>query len=840
MAVKNKGIIIRQNLKRIYEEISDARIIYVCAPAGYGKTVAVRQWFEQNGYESAFVSLDEFDNDSAHFCRRFCAALCECQPKNAALHKITAHPSFDSTPEEFALRTLTALSGDKHIHLVIDDLHFVDNERVLRLLLGFLKRLPENFQIVLISRNELPPEFAYLWLKGHLARITADDLRFSRDEIILLYKESKHFITPKKADEILSFTDGWAIGIGALLLSGNATGSPEGASIEYLEEFIKTHIWLRWDEETREFLLKTSVVKELTPTLCAALTDIVDSEKLLDKLVKQNAFISRTGNGVYRYHNLFHNCLLHMLEERGGEYVRALQSRVGYWYLGERDFYSAIEFFIKCENCEGIVKCLEFLSGSSREFAFVEKLISVAGSPLIREAAEKYPYIYALLVWMSFNNGRASDMAYYADQYYKNQTKIIRKDTRFASASILILLIDFRNSLKDLKKSVLKIFMLAIKMKLSDVEADLGIINQNMPLMHRGTRDCSESVLGNAETNIAVLKKMLGGLLGGYGVMLMECLIAGLLCEQAQLERALGHALTANAKIEPHFSAESKFIAMATHIYILDALEQNEQADKIIQKIDGMIEEENAYYLSCNFNALKIRRKLIKGDMKAADDWLDEYGKSLHDILDFYKLYGHITTCRAYITKGDYDSAIILSKKILTLAESYNRPLDIIEAQILLSISYWKKKRGFQNEAMSYLEQAVSLAYKYEFIQLFINEGVELSGMMRRLQKSVEQRKTDAAVSSDFIKMLYLKTLEYQKDGLTSGQPVTTEKYTDKQLTVMRLLCDGKSYRGIAEIMGIKLPTLRSHIALIYKKLDVTSETDAVIKIKTLGILGDE
>jgi len=40
--------------------------------------------------------------------------------------------------------------------------------------------------------------------------------------------------------------------------------------------------------------------------------------------------------------------------------------------------------------------------------------------------------------------------------------------------------------------------------------------------------------------------------------------------------------------------------------------------------------------------------------------------------------------------------------------------------------------------------------------------------------------------------------------------------------------------------MGIKLPTLRSHIALIYKKLDVTSGLDAVKKIQMLGLLEDK
>ena len=109
--------------------------------------------------------------------------------------------------------------------------------------------------------------------------------------------------------------------------------------------------------------------------------------------------------------------------------------------------------------------------------------------------------------------------------------------------------------------------------------------------------------------------------------------------------------------------------------------------------------------------------------------------------------------------------------------------------------------------------------------------------MLHRLQGRAEPRSRTCNVPVSFIKMLYLETLEHHNNGLTSGQAPPPVKYTDKQTAVMKLLCEGKSYREIAEIMGIKLPTLRSHIALIYKKLDVTSELDAIKKIRSAGLL---
>jgi len=189
---------------------------------------------------------------------------------------------------------------------------------------------------------------------------------------------------------------------------------------------------------------------------------------------------------------------------------------------------------------------------------------------------------------------------------------------------------------------------------------------------------------------------------------------------------------------------------------------------------------------------------------------------------------------------GDYDSAIILLTKVLGLAETFDRTLDIIEAKILLAIAYWKKKRTFEKEVMKLLESAVSLAYGYGYTQLFVNEGAELSNMLKRLEKRVQQLNKDAqSVPASFVKMLYLKTMEHQSSGLTSGQTEPPVKFTDKQKTVMKLLCEGKSYNEIAEQIGVKRPTLRSHISLIYKKLNVTSGVDAVKKIKSLDLLKD-
>jgi ATP/maltotriose-dependent transcriptional regulator MalT len=194
---------------------------------------------------------------------------------------------------------------------------------------------------------------------------------------------------------------------------------------------------------------------------------------------------------------------------------------------------------------------------------------------------------------------------------------------------------------------------------------------------------------------------------------------------------------------------------------------------------------------------------------------------------------------------GNYSSAIILLIKILELAKVYNRTLDIIEAQLLLSIALWKKKRSFQDDALRYLEDAVSTASPYRYTQIFINEAANIGGMMQRLLKRTEQKAAagkppvpQSAFPVTFVRMLVLKMPKGKSGEGEGGQgPHVKLKYTDKQKAVMKLLCEGKSFKDISKSLGISLPTIKSHINLIYQKLDVVKKEDAVARILELRLL---
>jgi len=57
-----------------------------------------------------------------------------------------------------------------------------------------------------------------------------------------------------------------------------------------------------------------------------------------------------------------------------------------------------------------------------------------------------------------------------------------------------------------------------------------------------------------------------------------------------------------------------------------------------------------------------------------------------------------------------------------------------------------------------------------------------------------------------------------------------TDQLTDRERELLTLMANGKHYKEVADAMNISTDTVRSHIRRIYKKLQVHSRTEAVVK----------
>ncbi|MCI0618383.1 response regulator transcription factor [bacterium] len=65
---------------------------------------------------------------------------------------------------------------------------------------------------------------------------------------------------------------------------------------------------------------------------------------------------------------------------------------------------------------------------------------------------------------------------------------------------------------------------------------------------------------------------------------------------------------------------------------------------------------------------------------------------------------------------------------------------------------------------------------------------------------------------------------------IQSFQKSSRPELTPRELEILTQLCQGKSYKMIADALHLSKGTVHSHLKKIYKKLEVNSMTEAVIK----------
>lgn len=826
----------RKKLMEISGQEPCNRILYVQAPAGCGKTVFAEQWLEAQEAPKAAIALDEYDNSIQGLCCKLKSLLFSLykEKSEAALLTYLRHPDFNKAPAEFLMRAASMLPADSRGAVVIDDLHYLSDPQAQRALRIFLKRLPFGIKVCMLSRN-MPSEFlSALYLKNELKLILQEQMLFDTDEIRALYKRKNIILTKKQAEEVLAFTEGWPIGVNALLLSRSKCLA-ETITQGWLECFLKSQVWKMWDERLKEFMVATCIEDKLTEGLCSALTGEEDSKMLLSQLTEEGAFLSRQHDGSFRFHRLFRDFLRKQFDERPKTYQIEKIRASGKWYQAQNDFYHAVERFSAIKDYDNIAGCFDYLEDMERSGFDTEMVMHAVHNALDEEIVKRYPYLYFMMAFTARNEGRTEDFIRYADLYYANYKRIAARNPETAHNIFFLYVMDFRVTLQHIVK-------MAEGWEASDsFQGVRGSATLYFPLYHRSYRDFSEILPGNIDEGLEAPGRILGPLVGEEYEMVLECIRSGLYYERGDLEHAQKIALFAVSKMQSRFAPETKFCAQMLLLTISHALQQREE-EKILEKeIQEMIETDKAFYLQRNFDAVIYRNRLDLKDTKAARQWMEIWGAEPGERLDFLGLYGYFTTARAYLTLGNFNKAIILLEKILALCKTLRRPIDVIEAEILLAITYRKKHRGNNKAALPYLKAAVLTAQPLGYEQAFINEGAELEKMLTSLKNWIIRSDYSGKLSEVFVRKLYIGVAGKADSGKEAvcGRDNRSIKLTERQKQIAKLICEGYSYRKIGDELGIQFSTVRSHIELIYRKLDVSDMKEAILKIKQLHLLED-
>ena len=332
----------RPHLIALLNEGGVSNLTLLSAPAGFGKTTLLSEWVSGARLPTAWVSLDEEDNEPIRFSSYLIAALQTVAPGLGrawpeALE--SAQPPSIEAVLVGLLNDISVLAGP--VLLVLDDYHATDAAAVDTAVAFLLEHLPPQLRVVISTRQDPDLPIARLRARGQLTELRAADLRFTTAEAAE-YLNSVMGLSLSDEDVGLleQRTEGWIAGLqlAALSMRGHLDASDFintfAGDNRYIADYLVGEVLGRQPAELRHFLLSTSVLDRMTGALCDAVTLQHDSHVRLEALERGNFFVVPLDENRqwYRYHHLFAEVLRAYLAEEQSAEIPALHRRASEWY----------------------------------------------------------------------------------------------------------------------------------------------------------------------------------------------------------------------------------------------------------------------------------------------------------------------------------------------------------------------------------------------------------------------------------------------------------------------------------------------------------------------------
>lgn len=361
LAAARPGLVERPRLTRPLTKAAGP-LVLVSAPPGFGKSTLLAQWEAADPRPFAFVSLEQSENDPLELWNCVVASIRQAQPSFGRDIDAMRRPVEDSATGPLMRRIAAELDQlAEPLVIVLDDYHVIDNPACHASVAALLAHPISRALLVVSTRADPAIPLGRLRASGELVEIRAGDLAFTAEETEALVNGAKG--SGLSADGLAIVhqrTEGWPAGLELASLGLRESADRDeflrsfcGSNrhvVDYLTEVILDSV----EDDTRRFLVETSILSELSGPLCDAVTGREDSAEVLDRLERSNLFMISLDDQRrwYRYHRLFGQLLGEQLRRMQPDRVADLHRLASAWLAGTARRGEAIEHAIAAQELE--------------------------------------------------------------------------------------------------------------------------------------------------------------------------------------------------------------------------------------------------------------------------------------------------------------------------------------------------------------------------------------------------------------------------------------------------------------------------------------------------------
>ncbi|RJX41736.1 LuxR family transcriptional regulator [Paenibacillus pinisoli] len=842
-----EGLIERSRLLQGLNRSLEGKLAIVCAPAGFGKSTLLGQWAISSNCDTAWLSLDQMDNDAVRFWRYAAAALAGSVPEATAMRiDSLAH----TLPHTSLYTFIDALMNELHdrdrpLALILDDYHVITDPIIHDSLSYAITYLPASVHLVVASRTELPFSTSRWLAQGQLTVLSFANMQFDEGETEAFYNQMHRL--PLSKQHIRSLhqrTEGWVAGMQLAAVSLSQTAERDRyieqfqGSERNVSEYLFTEVFRSLPGDIQQFLLRSSVLNRMDAELAAAVSANPDSRAMLAWLEANHLFVLPIDyqGDWYRYHPLFAEFLSNLLERKDRTNWLEAHRQASFAYSERGMIDDAIDHALAAGEYGWMEQLLEtHVEEILRQGEFWKVLRWFESKPPEAASSPEWSILYIFILTVTGHTERASQLlleleAQTADMEDAQRLKTIQSGMFFIRSNILFFGGDYEEW-----------HSLASRLKDELASDNIAYYSYNFNVTEPQLNRTLIGLKGALSKEVEIIGLRFSQTLEslGWKNSLFNLYVKLSICEgyyewnRLQECQELLHQIGAYKDIEGTPGLYIPYRILQARLYLADGHKQLAY-DWIAESMDTAIAYSDMRWHRA-LRAFLIRLHLSLQAVSAAKQeavLLDLSGRT-HPTLN--REFEYLSLVRLLIRQKKSSQALDLLAGLKPQAEREGIVASLVEIALLSAIA--ERQRGQRKAAMSRLEEALAIAHGMGYVRSFLDEGqpaVKLLSEYVRFSAHQEQQYPEEAIAAYARSLL----LAFQADQPSSESPAPQitaiqEPLTESELGLLKLICQGAPNKQIAAELGLSEGTVRVYLSRLYQKLEVSSRTQAVLAART-------
>lgn len=871
--------VVRERLLAKLSGAHNFRLALVTSPAGYGKTTLISQWASGKS-DLGWYSLDEGDNQTERFASYLIAAIQQATNGHCVTSEIMVQKrQYASLSSLFAQLFIELAEWHRPLYLVIDDYHLITNPVIHESMRFFLRHQPENLTLVVLSRNLPQLGIANLRVRDQLLEVGSQQLSFN-------HQEAKQFFdcrlsSPIEAAESSRLCDdvaGWATALQLIALSARQNNSPthqsarrlSGINASHLSDYLVDEVLDSVDPATRQFLLKSSLLRSMNDALIVRVTGEDNGQMRLEEIERQGLFLQRMDDSGewFSFHPLFGSFLRQRCQwELATELPEVHRSAAESW-MAQGFPSEAIHHALAAGDANMLRDIL--LNHAWGLFNHSElTLLEESLRALPWESLLENPRLVLLQAWLMQSQHRYSEVNMLlarAEQEMKGemdptlhgefnalraQVAINDGDPEEAERLAMIALgeLPLANFYSRIVATSVHGEVLHCK---GDLSRSLALMQQTEQMARR--HDIWHYALWSMIQQSEILFAQ-GFLQAAWETQekafqlihdqhleqlpMHEFLLrirAQLLWAWSRLDEAESSARH-GVEVLSAFQPQQQLQCLALLVQCSLARGDLDNARNHLNRLENLLGN-GQYHSDWVSNADKVRViywQMI-GDKKSAANWLRQTPKPEFANNHFLQSQWR-NIARVQILLGDFDPAEIVLEELNENARSLRLMSDLNRNLLLLNQLYWQA--GRKNDAQRVLLEALQLANRTGFISHFVIEGEVMAQQLRQLIQLNTLPELDQHRAQRILREINQhhrhKFAHFDENFVERllthpevPELIRTSPLTQREWQVLGLIYSGYSNEQIAGELAVAATTIKTHIRNLYQKLGVAHRQDAV------------